>query len=215
MRHLLGFLVGFASLATCVHPWAQAYFDVRNYPGPWPLDAPVYDWTGGLLWGPDWRAELYGGVTTDSLSPAVRLYTYIRSPLPFFLPGYFGYTGGHDVVVLSVPGGGYAWLQVKVWNVQLGATYEETVARRLGGYGQSSLFYAQGSNPLADPPQAPYPLIGLTSFSVSQPVPEPAVGWLAVAGLAGLALIRRRARGRIRPHLRTSGQALASMTFTC
>jgi hypothetical protein len=120
----------------------QATFAVRNvYQG---VNAPVYDWAGNLLWGPDWRAELYGGVTADSLSPAVDLDTRMRVSAPFIVPGVFA---GAGEAVWSVPEAGWAWLQVKVWTLQLGATYEEAVARGLGGYGQSSLFYASGGCP--------------------------------------------------------------------
>ena len=59
--------------------------------------------------------------------------------------------------------GGYAWLQVRAWDARLGATYEEVMALGIGGYGESPLFYAQGSNPFKTLPEAPAPFIGLGS----------------------------------------------------
>jgi hypothetical protein len=74
------------------------------------LDAPVYDWTGGLLVGADWRAELYAGLTADSLSPVLGYHTRDRVFAPFFAPGYF--QGADYVYVPSSPELGWAWLQV-------------------------------------------------------------------------------------------------------
>ena len=108
-------------------------------------------------------------------------------------PGYFtAHPRSGDLVVPSVRGYGWAWLQVKVWDVQLGATYEQALARDQGGYGQSTLFYAQGGYAYALDPSLPAPLIGLTSFSVLQPVPEPATWALLAFGLGGLVWCCRR-----------------------
>lgn len=142
------------------------------------LDEPVYDWTGAELVGVNWRAELYGGVTEDSLSPVVGYNTRVRELAPFVLPGYF--VARAYVCVPEVPELGLAWLQVKVWNIQLGATYEEVVAQGVGGYGQSSLFYARGGSPSTLVP--PSPLQGLTSFSVLEPIPEPTTWVMLLVG---------------------------------
>lgn len=154
------------------------------------LDAPVYDWTGGLLSGSEWVAEVYGGATPDSLSPVVGRYGVGHVLVPFVRPGYF--TGDYGIV-LSVPDSGWAWLQVKVWDVALGSTYEEAVARGLGGYGQSTLFYAQGGGNVSL--QLPQPLLGLQSFSVLQPIPEPSTWALLALGGLGLWWTARRRQG--------------------
>ena len=122
---------------------AQATFALRNrYEG---LDAPVYDWAGSLLWGPQWRIELYGGAASDSLSPVVDFLYGSREIVGLGRPGYFWSSNG-DLAVMTVPPSGWAWLQVRIWDVQLGATYEEASVRGMGGYGQSAVFYAQGGN---------------------------------------------------------------------
>jgi hypothetical protein len=97
--------------------------------------------------------------------------------------------------VLDVPNGGWAWLQVRVWDVQVGVTYEEAAARGLGGYGQSALFYARGGDPTGSIPTLPGPLIGLQSFSVLPVVPEPSAWLFLVLGLGGLVGSVRRRKG--------------------
>ena len=111
---------------------------------------------------------------------------------PLIQPGYFFSPSGY-LSVLSVPPLGFAWLQVRVWDTRLGATYEEVAGLGIGGYGESPLFYAQGRNPLSAPPDLPGPLIGLQSFSLRPVVPEPSTWALLVLG--GTALwwaVRRR-----------------------
>jgi hypothetical protein len=107
-------------------------------------------------------------------------------------PGYFWSSNG-DLAVMTVPPSGWAWLQVRIWDVQLGATYEEASVRGMGGYGQSAVFYAQGGNAY-DSLALPEPLIGLQSFSVLQPIPEPSTWALAALGGTALWAGRRKAK---------------------
>ena len=184
------FLVGLCPFWVCGQVLTQAYFVCSNYgfvdqTGGF-FKAPVYDWTGNLLAGANWRAELYGGKTPDSLSPVIGYGSGIREITPFQRPGYFA---DGDGIVLDVRGGSWAWLQVKVWDVGLGATYEEASARGLGGYGQSALFYELGGDPWRL--DLPTPLTGLSSFSVVQEVPEPSTWAFLGLGLAALWCLRR------------------------
>jgi hypothetical protein len=152
----------------------------------------VLDWDGSLLAGADWRAEIYGGAVSQSLVPLIDINShYARVIVPLYQPGVF-LSGRSGVSVLAVPPHGWAWLQMKVWDVRLGATFEEAVARGMGGYGQSALFYAQGGNPNEPLPTPPGALIGLQSFSVLPVIPEPSMCLLLGGGLAGLWLARRR-----------------------
>lgn len=172
---------------------AQASFSLRNGP----VRAPVYDWHGNLLAGFQWRAEVYGGADPSSLSPVVNYYDRTRAVMSFYRAGYFMEPPGRADVdaVMGVPCGGWAWLQVKVWDVRLGATYEEASARDLGGYGESNVFYARGGDPTPVMPTPSGRLLGLQSFSVLQEVPEPSVWVLVAVGFGGLRSLRRRPAG--------------------
>jgi hypothetical protein len=162
----------------------QASFELKNYNAQFTLDAPVDDWSGNHLTGADWRFELYGGLSQDSLSPAIALFGAHRVAATLFVPGYF--RSSTTLIVPEVPEGGWAWLQVKAWDVRLGSTYEAAVDRGLGGVGQSQLFYAEGGFSTAPTPSLPMPLVGLHSFSVLQVIPEPStLALLALGGALG------------------------------
>jgi hypothetical protein len=181
----------------------QSTFEFRNLSPAFGIDAPVFDAEGTPLEGANYLVELWGGATVDSLSPAITCFSNQRVIIPFLSGASAGYFlddgGGRDeadnVSILAVPPGGWAWLQVRAWAAQMGATYEEAAARGLGGYGESPLFYAQGGYPydlLTSPPR----LIGLQSFSLRPVVPEPAVGCLLLLGLPVLLLRLRWCHSR-------------------
>jgi MYXO-CTERM domain-containing protein len=167
-------------------------FQLKNLDRAAGVDAPVFAWTGSLLWGPEWCVELYGGPTPDDLAPALIVGPEpAREIIPLWRPGYFRSTVG--VTPPGVNVGDWAWLQVRVWSVTLGATYEAAVAEGLGGYGESAVFLALGSPPEAQVP--PAPLLGLRPFTVREIIPEPstwALGLLAVGGGCAWRLLRRR-----------------------
>lgn len=162
---------------------AQGTFAFSN--GSQGIDAPVLDSTGIRLAGPNYRAELYGSTVPDSLAPALSYFSQQRIALPFMDGIYAGYFLTPDgVVIPGVPGLGWAWLQVRAWDARLGSSYEQVAALGVGGYGESSVFYAQGGDPVI--PVPPRPLIGLESFTLRPVIPEPST--LALLALGGTAL---------------------------
>ena len=173
--------------------FGQSKFELANKIG---VDAPVFDAQGAPLAGPNYRAELWGAATPTTLSPLVLIdLGNSREIVPFVTPGYFIPTSSSDnLCVLSVPIAGWAWLQVRAWDVRLGATFEDAAARGLGGYGESPLFYARGTDPFDPNGQLPAPLIGLQSFSLLPEVPEPSVWALLAFGGVSLVWAGRRRR---------------------
>jgi len=181
--------------------WAavgQSSFWLNNI-GP-NLDAPVFDAQGNLLEGSSYLAELWGGATPDSLTPVLTFYTRQRIFAPFltgagagyFRDTYVGRVGADHPTVLTVPSFGWAWLEVRAWDSRLGATYEGVAGLGIGGYGESAIFYAQGTSPNLLTPGAP--LIGLQSFSLRPVVPEPSAILLLLLGLSFLSIRARRSK---------------------
>jgi len=167
------------------------------------VDAPVFDGAGRPLDGTEYRAELYGGTTQDSLSPLYDLRIWegsrerVRLALPFASHGYLVNTPGRNTVVSpDVSSGAVLWLQLRAWETRVGDTYEAAVARGLGGYGESALFRKGGGDPGGSLPALPEPLIGLQSFRLLPVIPEPST-WLllAVGGVLMRWVVRTRSLG--------------------
>ena len=162
--------IAFLSLASAA--LGQSFFDLRNLDrsSEGLVNAPVFDAEGVPLSGTNYLSELWGSVSPNLLQPLLSYDSSQRLFAPFRLssgqatPGYFwGETWVFSTNVSSV----WVWLQIRAWDRRLGSTYEDVAARGLGGYGESPLFYAQGSpGPLCDPPCEGAPLIGLQSFKL-------------------------------------------------
>src|SRR6266571_5989858 len=179
-------MVILAALLTPRAGRTQSTFIFSNYSPP--VNAPVFDASGGRLSGTNYVAVLYGGPSPDSLQLG-------SNPVPFtFMPnGLTGYFRGSGSVEFdTVPCGGFAWLQVRAWDARLGSTYDDVVRLGLGGYGESNLFQAQGGNACPILPGLPNPLIGLQPFSLLPEVPEPGTLLLLFLGLPLLLLRRSR-----------------------
>lgn len=174
--------------------WGQSSFWLYNTP----VDAPVFDAEGNPLTGLDYLVELWGGTDSGSLSPALTYYTSQRVRIPFldgagfFRDGYEGRGSTDDLVISGAPSGGRAWLQVRAWDARLGDTYEEVQALGIGGYGESSLFFAEGGVPGLLLPDPPGLLLGLEPFSLLPIIPEPSTSALGALGAAALWWARRR-----------------------
>ena len=173
---------------------SQSTFVLRNKYGG--VNAPIFDAMGTPLAGTNYYAELYGGVTSISLAPATTVDSFAMPVIVPFLGGTnAGYIlAGQVAVAWDAPPGSFAWLQLRAWDASLGATYEDVMALGLGGYGESSLFYALGGNPTLLPAGTPGPLTGLQSFNLRQVVPEPSAAALLGLGAASSWWAGRRKR---------------------
>ena len=151
------------------------------------VNAPVFDWTGNLLNGSEWRFELYGGRSPDDLAQAQDWGALgQRAVISLSHPGYFRDTRSQLVVDAIRNEYPAAWLQVRAWNVELGDSYEAVASLGIGGYGESRVFKACGGLYIATIGDIPRPLLGLESFSVRQIVPEPNAWVLMAMGGVGL-----------------------------
>src|SRR6266852_9116342 len=119
------------------------------------LDAPVFDFAGNRLSGTNFVAQLYGGPTTDSLTPA----TFGLGTTPAIVPftaihnGQAGYFSGNTYATITnvFCGTGLLWLEVRAWDARLGGNYEDMASLGIGGFGASSLFEAAGGTPCGLP----------------------------------------------------------------
>ncbi len=142
---------------------ADLTFELKNRNLSAGVNAPIFDSQGVPLAGTNYLAELYGAETPQSLTNTTGYIGGNRLIVPFRIQGYLDSPGNLSVVKDVV--GGLAWLQLRAWDARLGGTYEEAVARGLGGYGESPLFYALGGGQ-GGGPSLPGPLIGLKSFKL-------------------------------------------------
>ena len=146
-------LVAVSLLLACAAR-GQGSFELANKHTP-VVNAPVMDAQGVLLAGTNYLAELWGGAAQDSLTPLLDIARgNTRVFAGFVSPGYF-FSGTSYLSVTSIPPRGWAWLEVRVWDVRLGATYEAVAELGIGSYGESPLFYARGADPfrsLLNPP---------------------------------------------------------------
>jgi hypothetical protein len=176
--------------------FSQASFTFRNGDSRG-VNAPVFDASGVPLSGLGYLAELRGGPTPDLLAPLVLLDSDGQRIIKPFTSATAGYVAPSDPgtpVVSTVEAGGFAYLQMLAWDASLGGAYEEAVAKGLGGYGESPIFYAHGGNPLGPLPTFPAPLIGLESFSLRAVIPEPSTYALFVLGSLLVLGLGRRAK---------------------
>lgn len=123
------------------------------------IDAPVKDIDGKtLLEGPTFVAQLYAGPSKDSLAAT--------GPISPFRQGRgAGYFVGSSMFIPSVRGGELAYVQIRVWEAPIGATYEEAVARG-SKYGLSEILGLITGNAGA-PPSLPTDMVGLQPFGLT------------------------------------------------
>ena len=113
------------------------------------VDAPIFDDQGIRLAGPRYVAQLYAWNQWNRFLPA-------SIPAPFTTNGYFL----ESTVRIPFIIGGSAWVQVRAWNLDGGATFEQ--AATAGGWtGVSSPLFLPGTGHGGVPPATPARLIGL------------------------------------------------------
>ena len=146
----------------------QATVDIYNGPGE-VVDAPVYDVDGlTLLVGAAYQAQLFAGPAADQL-------VAVGAPLPFRTNLGAGYWQSGDTlrVINSVLPGATAFVQIRVWEVAAGATYEAAVAAR--GKRGTSLVLSIVTGGAGAPPSLPPMMVGLESFRLFQEQPPKVV----------------------------------------
>jgi len=162
------------------------------------VNAPVYEQNGTtLLVGTGYIAQLFAGpvgTAWDSLTPL--------TPTATFGTGLnAGYFFGGLVIVPNVPAGSPAVFKVRVWTSNY-PNLDAAWAARLAGdpnfrvgipgwYGLGLPTATLTSSNLGGGANPPPNLVGLSSFALVGPVPEPSVWLLALVGAAGLYLGRR------------------------
>ena len=179
------------TICGCGICWSQGTLNFAN--AGVGVNAPI--WHGLTPWepiylcsGPDWVAGLwYGpaGAREQDLTPHPVTATFST------IAAQAGYFFGGARTIDTIAGGAVAVVQVRVWNIRAGATWDEAMG--------SGLAIAMGGSPLfnvtlATPPAAPSNLVGLQGFTMLV-APEPTTAALLVVG--GLAFaMRRRIGGR-------------------
>lgn len=130
------------------------------------LDAPIYDTDGFTkLDGPAFVAQLFGGISPDSLEP-------LDETAPFregIGAGYWNPGANSSRFIPGLFSGDTAYFQVRVWESALGATYDEAVAAG-SKHGQSLVFGAIMGGSSRDPrtpATIPGVLKGLESFALT------------------------------------------------
>ena len=120
------------------------------------INVPFFDVDGVTSLSSAYVAQLYAGSSADNLMP-------MRGTTTFLGGGYFN---GGTIEITSVPAGGTAYVQVRVWESAKGSTYEE--ARAAGGKtGKSNVFPVIPSHRFGPgPPEPATTLTGLQSFKV-------------------------------------------------
>ncbi|MCL5097578.1 MAG: hypothetical protein M1608_08630 [Candidatus Omnitrophica bacterium] len=163
--------------------FGQSAFVFLNYDSREGINAPVFDGNGNRLLGDNYVAMLYGGLTTDSLTPALSysVGNPVMPAVPFTytpngLAGYFYYPG-----IVFFQNEATSWMQVRAWDTRLGASYEEVAKQNVGGYGESAFFQDRGG-PIVNLPLPGF-LLHLQSFSLLPEVPEARTTCLLIMGL--------------------------------
>jgi hypothetical protein len=152
------------SLAPPTTGGGQIYFANRQYLFGVTNNAPVFDFDGVMpLAGPDFLAQLYAGLTPESLRP-------VGQPQPFLHGFQAGYIATVLVTLPDILPGAQAYAQIRAWESAQGASYEE--ARAWGGRSGASAILPVTTTGGPSPGPTDGVLLGLESFNVTSGLPE-------------------------------------------
>lgn len=129
------------------------------------LDAPVFDVDCQTPLGEGFVAQLYVGLSPDTLVP-------VGTPVPFRVRDGqgTGYVNSADPVNLPLPAGSTVWVQLRAWEPVPWAEGESWPPLKLGW--SKPFTVVAGGDTGTGPPRLPADLVGLESFCV-QEVPQP------------------------------------------
>jgi hypothetical protein len=148
-----------ANVAAVPDPAPGASFHFSNRQPAAGLDAPVFDSDGTTrLAGPGFVAQLYAGTNTTQLAPVGEPVHFRTGPDA----GYWGIDAGAVRIFDPVPPGSIAYVQVRVWEVAGGSTYEQALLAGAKVGRSDVLELASGG--AGNPPAPPAILLGLQSF---------------------------------------------------
>lgn len=174
--------------------YAQGTVDFRNKNAGLtpPFDVPVYDVDGTTkLGGINFLAQIYFSATDPNNGGAL---TAISDPAAPFRTGagagYWNYGTDFTRALTGIAAGSTAWIQVRVWDSTAGANPD--AAKLAGGKWGDSNIFSLTTGGSGSPPAVPASILGMTSFHLTQTVPEPSTIALGVLGIGALLLRRRK-----------------------
>ena len=195
MKRFIAAFLGVGLIGTCAY--GQGTVSFKNYFGNASTDPAVWyaNFTGKVQ-GSQYVVALLAGPSSGS-EAQIATTTFLTQA------GAAGFFQAGTVTIPTGAGGSTAFITIAAWDTTLngtttGATYAQAQAYAAANpavqniLGLSTEFSVVTGNPNGNPPTTPAFLVpGLTSFSLSTPVPEPSLVALAGLGLTTLLLCRR------------------------
>lgn len=151
------------------------------------VGSPLDSTTGVKLVGSQYVAELYAGNDVNSLQPVTTALAHFRSSTTT-RPGAWT-DPVTDPVISGAPQGTVLTLQVRVWDANQFASYEQALGHGITGASIAFQYTVPAAN---DPINSDFYMEGLRAFAL---VPEPSAIALGVLGVVGLLATRRNKRG--------------------
>jgi len=141
--------------------------------------------------GTNLQVQLYYGASTDPVGSLVAVTTAPARLRASTSAGVGTWSAGGSRTLGNFGPGVTVDLQVRVWDINKGATYDAAIAAGGGINGTSQVFTYLIPNP-SDPGSA-FNMANFTGFSIdAAPIPEPSTFALAGMGVAALMIFRRR-----------------------